>query len=206
MKYPTTRFKNLKVAFNEIARFIRSGALLQTGKRLKQFGGLRPRELVANWLLCVAFNHEHCSPERLTFISDPLGGDGILYDTETEATYPTEHVLVPDAHGEVVDIEALILKAIDDKRNKGGAAYAKGKTLVVFLNAGGGGRWVPNGLARRLPDPLHFAAVWVVALNHIEAGEYIYAVTLLDVSEGDAPTFLIRIGSDFDSWNITRIQ
>jgi hypothetical protein len=156
--------------------------------------------------VCVAFNHHHCSPERLTFISDPLGCDGILYDTETEATYPTEHVLVPEAHGEAVDVEALILKAIDDKRNKGGPAYAKGKTLVVFLNAGGGGRWVPNRLARRLPNPLHFTVVWVVGLHHIEAGEYIYGVTLLDVSEGAAPTFLIRVGSDFASWEITRIQ
>jgi hypothetical protein len=206
MKYPTTRFKNLKVALSEIAEFIRSGEQLQTGKPLRQFGGLRPRELVANWLLCVAFNHEHRSPERLTFISDPLDGDGILYDTETEATYPTEHVLVPDAHDKTVDVEALILKAINDKRNKGGAAYARGKTLVVFLNAGGGGRWVPNGLARRLPDPLHFAVVWVVGLHHIEAGEYTYGVSSLDVSEGDAPTFLIRIGSDFDSWETTRIQ
>jgi hypothetical protein len=159
MKYPTTRFKNLKVALKEIAQFIRSGAHLQTGKPLKQFGGLRPRELVANWLLCVAFNHQHCSPERLTFVSDPLGGDGILYDTATEVTYPTERVLVPDAHGEAVDVEAQILKAIDDKRNKGGSAYAKGKTLVVFLNAGGGNRWFPNRLARRPPDPPHFAVV-----------------------------------------------
>jgi len=61
------------------------------------------------------------------------------------------------------------------------------KTLVVFLNADGGA-WIPNRVTRRLPDPLHFAAVWVVGLLQIEAGQYVYGVTNLDVSEGDAQT------------------
>ena len=38
--------------------------------------------------------------------------------------------------GAAVDVEAQILKAIEHKQNKGGAAYS-GKMLVVFLNAGG---------------------------------------------------------------------
>ena len=42
--------------------------------------------------------------------------------------------------------------------------------------------------------------MWVVGLHHEEAGEYVYGVTQLDVSEGDAPTWLIRIASGFDSW------
>src|SRR5262249_19889180 len=63
--------------------------------------------------------------------------------------------------GQTPDAETLILKAIDQKRDKGGAAYAAGKTLIVFLDAGAG-TWFPNRVARRLPDPLHFAAVWVV--------------------------------------------
>jgi hypothetical protein len=107
---------------------------------------------------------------------------------------------------EAVDIEALILKAINDKREKGGAPYASGKTLVVFLNAGSGRRWFPTRVAKQLPDPLHFAVVWVVVLHHVEAGEYVYSVTQLDVSDGDAPTWLIRIASDFDSWVIEQIQ
>jgi len=59
---------------------------------------------------------------------------------------------------------------------------------VVFLNAGGG-KWYPNRVARRLPNPLHFAVVWVVGLQHVEAGEYVYGVAQLDVSEGDAPAW-----------------
>jgi hypothetical protein len=165
-----------------------------------------PASLIANWLLCVAFNDDCASPNRLTFTSDPLGGDGILYDTESKATFPTEHVIVLEVRsGKAANVETLILKAINDKRKKGQAAYASGKTLVVFLNAGGG-PWLPNRVTKQLPDPLHFAVVWVVGLHHIEAGEYVYSVTQLDMSDGDAPIWLIRIAGDFNSWTVERIQ
>jgi hypothetical protein len=207
VKYQGTRFKNLRMALKELERFIRDGNEVQTGRPLDQFGGLRPRELIANWCLCVAFNNEHGSAERLTFTSDPHDGDGILYDTETQEAFPTEHVLVPVApSGETIDIEALILSAINEKRKKGKAAYASGKTLVVFLNAGGGVAWKPDRMARQLPDPLYFETVWVVGLHLIEAGEYIYSVSHLDVSEGNAMTWLIHIANDFNSWRVTRIQ
>jgi hypothetical protein len=95
MKYPVVRFKNLKVALKEIEQFIRDPAHLQTGRPVKQFGGLLPRELLANWLVCVAFNAEVGTPDRLTFTSDPISGDGILLDTESKETFATEHVIVP---------------------------------------------------------------------------------------------------------------
>jgi hypothetical protein len=76
---------------------------------------------------------------RLTFTSDPLESDGIIYDNVTGETWPTEHVLVPYIRAsQATAVEALILKAVGKKHSKGGAAYASGKTLVVFLNAGGG--------------------------------------------------------------------
>jgi hypothetical protein len=205
MKYPTVRFKNLKVALKEIEPFVRDPRLLQTGKPLKQLGGLRPRELLTNWLVWVAFNNECESPERLTFTSDPTGGDGILLDTQTKETFATEHVIVPAApKGKTVDAEALILKAIQAKNKKGGPAYASGKTLIVFLNAGAG-VWSPNSVTKQLPDPLHFSVVWVVGLHRVES-EYIYGVTQLVLSDGNAPTFLIRIASNFSSWTTERIQ
>jgi hypothetical protein len=75
----------------------------------------------------------------------------------------------------------------------------------VFLNAGVGA-WSPNSVTKRLPDPLHFAAVWVVGLHHVEPEEYIYGVTQLALKDGNAPTFLIHIASDFSSWTTERIQ
>jgi hypothetical protein len=103
------------------------------------------------------------------------------------------------------DAHTLILEAIEKKRNKGEAAYASGKTLVVFLNAKAG-NWHPNKVAWQLPEPLHFAAVWVVGLQVIEGGKYVYGVTYLDVTKGDAPTFLVRINKDFHTWEVARIQ
>jgi Ni,Fe-hydrogenase III small subunit len=45
MKHSVTRFKSLTAALKELEPFIRNPEQLQTGKPLKQFGGLRPREL-----------------------------------------------------------------------------------------------------------------------------------------------------------------
>lgn len=205
MKYKITRFKTLEIALKELEPFIRDGEHLQTGKPFKRFGGLRSREILANWLLCVAVN-SISQPDRLTFSSDPFGGDGIIRDSVTEETWQTEHVLVPRAtSGEAEDVDALILKQIELKRSKGEAAYASGKTLVVFLNAGLG-KWYPNKVAKRLPVPLYFEAVWVVGLQGVEANEYAYNVTRLDLSRGNAPVWRVRIGKDFDTWNVEPIQ
>jgi hypothetical protein len=205
MKYPITRFKTLGVGLKELEPFVRNGEHLQTGKPFERFGGLRSRELLANWLICVTYNFAS-QADRLTFTSDPLGGDGIICDSVTEETWPMEHVLVPRLRiGEAEDAEALILKAIGSKQNKGGAAYASGKTLVVFLNAGAG-KWHPNKVARQLPDPLHFAAIWVVGLQGVQSGQYVYGVALLDTSEGNAPTWQVRIGENFDGWTVDPVQ
>jgi len=212
MKYEVVRFKNLRLALNEIAQFIREPLHLQIGKPIPRFGGLRPRELLANWLICAAFNAHNNSPDRLTFIAskgrDDFFGDGILQDTATGNSFPTEHVIVPKSKaGKTVDLQVRILKAINDKNNKGGAAYASGKTLVVFLNDGTDAVWWPNRVTKGLPNPLHFGVVWVVGLQShgAQSGEYAYTVSMLELVEGSAPTFIIRT-SDFDSWVVTRIQ
>lgn len=181
------------MGLKELEPFIRNGEHLQTGKPFKRFGGMRSREILANWLLCVVNNSE-CGAERLTFTSDPLGSDGIIYDIETENSWQTEHVMVPRARlGEAPDIKALILKAIELKQNKGGAAYASGKTLVVFLEAGGG-PWFPNQVAKQLPQT-DFDTMWLVGLQGVEADEYVYGVTNLELDKGDAPAWSVRISA-----------
>jgi hypothetical protein len=204
MRYSVTRFKSLAAALKDIGPFIRNGEHLQTGKAFEQFGGMRSREMLANWLVCVVTNS--ADRRELTFSSDPTGGDGIIEDTATGETWLTEHVLVPQLRAaQTSDAEALILKAVEEKQCKGGAAYAAGKTLIVFLNAGAG-IWHPNRIARQLPKPLHFAAVWAVGLQFVDAGEYVYTVTNLDLSDGDAPAFLVRISKEFDAWDVSRAQ
>jgi hypothetical protein len=205
MKYPITRFRSLKVALKELEPFVRDGRHLQNGRPFDRMGGMLSREALANWLLCAAANSEG-EAEYMTFTSDPVGGDGIIHDTKTNETWPTEHVMVPMTRGDgAVDVEARILAAIDGKQQKGGAAYARGKTLVVFVNAGGGA-WHPNRVAKQIPATLDFATVWVVGLQAVEDGEYVYGVTNLHVDGGDAPRWMIRIAKDFDDWKATRIQ
>jgi hypothetical protein len=204
MKHQVKQFKSLAVALKEIEPFIRNGEHLQTGKRFKKFGGMLSREMVANWLLCVAISSKR--DNELAFTTDPTGGDGVICDVATGEIWLTEHVLVPKIRvGQTCDAAALILKAIQKKCNKGGAAYASGKNLVVFLNAGAG-RWNPNKVAQNLPESLHFATVWVVSLQGVEDDEYVYNVTHLDVSEGDAPSMLVRIRKDFNAWEVKPIQ
>lgn len=204
MRYAVVRFKSLAVALKELEPFVRNGRHLQTGKPFGKFGRMRSREILANWLVCAAINATYDC--ELTFSSDPIGGDGIICDSATDKTWPTEHVMVPRLRpGEVGDPEALILKAIEHKRNKGGSAYATGKMLIVFMEAGAG-QWFPNRVAEQLPDQLHFVDAWVVGLHSADGGKYIYNVTSLDLSEGHAPVFLVRLGDNFDTWTVERIQ
>lgn len=205
MSYKTTRFKSLAVALRELEPFIKSGAHLETGKPFKQFGGARSRELVANWMICVAANAEAGAEDRMEFHSDPVGGDGIIVDSKTGESWPTEHVLVPMPRtASVPSIEASIARAVSDKQKKGGAAYATGKTLVVFLNSGGG-EWKPTRVARNLPAH-DFGAVWVVGLCSAKDGEYVYGVANLHLEIGHAPAWTVHIAKDFGSWSVERKQ
>lgn len=54
-------------------------------KPLKQFGDARPRELVANWMICATANTEEEEVgECMAFHSDPVGGDGIIVDGQRD--------------------------------------------------------------------------------------------------------------------------
>jgi hypothetical protein len=204
VKHSVRRFKSLAVALKELEPFVRNGAHLQTGKPFERFGGLRSRELLANWLLCAVMTAS--DQGEFYFTTDPLGGDGMICDARTDETWPTEHVMVPEL-AEVAGkaLEDRILEQIRLKVDKGGEAYARGKTLLVFLNAAGR-PWYPNRVVRGLPEPLHFDTVWAMGLQGIENGEYIYGVTNLHRSGANAPAWRVRITPDFSSWVVERIQ
>jgi hypothetical protein len=133
MKQQVTFFKTLATALKELEPFIRNAQHLRVGKPFAQLNGMRSREALANWLMCVSVNYTN-GEDRLTFTSDPGGGDGIILDKNTGETVPTEHTYIPPPRVGMPtgNLEAQILKAIEKKRTKGGAAYASGKTLVVF--------------------------------------------------------------------------
>ena len=204
MKHQVTRFKSMGVGLKELEPFIRDGMHLQSGKPFERMGGMRSREAVANWLLCAVVNYT--GQRELSFTSDPTGGDGVLEDAKTGETFLTEHVMVPPHNGgEGADAHALVLDAINLKREKGGEAYARGKMLVVFLDAAAG-EWFPNRVAKALPDPLYFDEVWVVGIYGVENGGYVYGVAQLDVSSGNAPAYKVQINADFTGWTVKQVQ
>jgi hypothetical protein len=203
---PVRKFKSMEVALKMLEPYIKSATHLQTGRPFQNFGDMRSREAVANWLLCATINAVD-GGRKLSFVTtnDLIGGDGIIHDETTGEIFPTEHVMVPRQSGAAADAMALILKAINDKRNRGGTAYASGKTLVVFVNADTGA-WYPSQIAGALPNPLNFATVWVVSLQEVKDGVYVYNVAHLDVSEGNAPAFRVRVSKSFDDWKVETAQ
>lgn len=202
LRYQVKRFKSASIALKELEPFVRNGFHLQSGKPFAKLGGMRSREAWANWLACAAIN-AWAGSDRLTFTSDPIGGDGIIFDQATGETWPTEHVMVTrrDAGRSV---ESLILERVRQKRNKGGAAYAQGKTLMVLLDVIGE-PWFPTEVAKALPRPLWFEAVWVIGLDNAENG-YVYNVTRLDTRMGQAPVWRVHVAPGFDAWDVAPIQ
>ena len=117
-----------------------------------------------------------------------------------------EHIYVPQVNNDLEhNTETLILEAVEKKRSKGDLAYASGKTLIIFIDICAN-KWFPNLVARKLPQQVYFEAVWVVGLQRIQDGAYVYGLTLLDLSDDNAPTYLIRINADFESWEVDEVQ
>lgn len=209
LHYRVRRFKSMAICLKELEPFVRHGEHLQSGKPFAKLDGMRSREVLANWLICAALNFDYGS-DRMSFTSDPTGGDGVLHDSQTQMTWPTEHVMVrrplsPREKATPKSVQTEILEAVALKQAKGGAAYASGKQLVVFLDSGSG-EWKPNKVARALPHPLLFVDAWVVGLHGPVTDQYAYDVAKLDLSNGDAPIWLVRIAAAFDHWTVQRIQ
>ena len=200
MRDSVTTFKSLKMCLKELKLFICDGQHLETGKPFKRFGGLRSRAILANWLLCVVASFEQ-NHEEFKICTDPQGGDGITYNQTKKQAWPTEHILVSQRN-KLEQAQSLILKQIEKKQNKGGAAYASGKTLIVLLN-NQCGEWYPNKLGRSLPH-VDFESVWVVGLQNVIDGQYDYNVTRLDPN--GCPIWRIHINKNFESWEIEKIQ
>lgn len=205
---PVRKFKSLKLALKELEPFIRDGRHLQVGDEFKNFGMLRSRELLGNWLLCVACNAT-VGDDRYTFATDPGEGDGLIVCETNGTALETEHVFVPGPHpGAPVgrnqdEPMILILEKIEHKNDP----KYDGKTLVVLFNDGGtGAAWYPNKVARALPASLPFDAVWVMVLQAVRDGAYVYGVTWLHLGFGNAPTWRVCIAPDFDSWEVEHIQ
>jgi hypothetical protein len=207
MNHDSKQFKSLEIALKELEPFIRNGKHLETGRPFKAMHGLRSREGLANWLLCSVFN-AIAGKEQLTFasIAEEIGGDGVLVDTATKETWPTEHVMVRKDDDDKRDIETRVVEAIRRKQDKGDEQYAGGKTLVVFVNAGNSSGWWPNRVAKAVPQPIMFGAIWLVGLQAVENGDFLYNVIEIDAENGVSHIWRVRIAPSFDGWSVKSIQ
>lgn len=201
MRYSVKLLKNLTVALKELEPYIRDGRSLQVHREFKSFKQ-RPRELLANWLICAVVCDAR-GEEALAIAEDPFGGDGLIFDRKTDETMFAEHVYIPPRAAS--DISALIVEAVEHKAKKGDE-YAKGQTLVILSDATG--RWFPNRVSREIMGRHKFNGVWLVALDApaLARGQYAYNVAELDVSVGDAPVCCVMIAEDFCSWKVDRVQ
>jgi hypothetical protein len=201
MKAKVTKVRDLKAVLKDLERHVKAPAFLRTGRDFKSFA-LRPRELLANVLICAAGNS--VDPEnRLTVCTDPSGGDGLILNEKHGGYLTTEHVFVRSNDADGGSVESKLLAAIEHKKKKG-SAYCAGKDLVIFSEAKG--IWKPNDVARRIAGRHDFETVWVVHLEETDDQRYSYCVSWLEASKGNAPSWRVSINDAFTDWQVERIQ
>jgi hypothetical protein len=202
MKLQVMQLKSLTVGLQELEPFIKDPKRLRNGRKFTRIEKL-PQELLANWLLCAVGNGwRHNDPLVVQGSADPLAGDGISTDTESDQSLFTEHVYVRPEVG--ADAGELIVRALSRKAKRG-KAYAKGKSFVIFNEADG--YWSPSKVARQIAGTHHFDSVWVIGLEAVYNAlrKYRYHVTELN-SSAVCPICVVKISDDFKSWTVDRIQ
>ena len=138
--------------------YIKDPRFLRIGREFTNFS-LRPREALANWLLCVIGNYQNGSND-LTFTEDPTGGDGMIINKQNKRFMLTEHVFIPEPKpNSIKTVQDLMIEAVAHKAKKG-QLYARGKHLIIFSEAIG--IWYPNRVGRMIDGVHHFASAWAV--------------------------------------------
>lgn len=201
VRHKVTAIRDLKSLLGDIVPFIKDPRVLYRGREVSNFRQ-RPREILANWLICTAGNCED-GPDAWTFCLDPMGGDGVIVKRSTGVGWPTEHVFIPAPKAMPVEsIEDLIVDAVAHKRQKG-EAYARGKQLVVFADVKGG-PWRPNQAGKRIEGQHGFESVWAVGLEQTDGNEYLYWVVRFE--ELNSHVWKISVDIEAIEWSVERIQ
>jgi Domain of unknown function (DUF4209) len=104
-EYRVKELKSLAAALKEIEPFVRDPRLLRTGRELRNFGRMKPRELVGNVLLAVAANPA-TAMEWIRIATDPFNADGLIINEATHEAWLMEHVFAYVHDGSAVDAAA----------------------------------------------------------------------------------------------------
>lgn len=191
------QIKDMKILLKDMEPMIKDPRFLKHGRDMENFS-LRPREVWANWLICVVLQEIH--GKDITFAEDDKD-DGIIVDKRTGHRIRTEHVsALENPMNPIPKGEARIIWAINHKIQRG-AEYAKNKILVVFFD--GAGKWYRNKVREAINDRHNFDSIYVVGLLTEDQNGYAYSVTKL--FEKFSISFKVQINSDFTSWIINRL-
>ncbi len=164
------------------------------------FFNMRPREALANRLLCAVFQSR--GTKGITFQEDS-NWDGIILDRETWKSFPVEHVSA--LHDPVYILpswEDRIIDAINKKIAKK-PPYPKWTHLVVFFD--GAGEWYRNKVRENIKWRHDFEMVYCIGLMSKGWDWYAYSVTQMPPMIDNSFTFKVQFNPDFTDWTVSQI-
>lgn len=199
MRNSVNLVKNLKDHLKFLESYVQNGKALYIGREEKQTG-LRLRELLGNWLVCVVAKEKNPEDDyTIGSLNDPALGDGLICNTKNNKGYATEHVMVLDEKEKnKSSAEELILKAIKKKESKG-KSYTSGKILIVFLD--GFEEWFPEKVSKNLEEPPLFEGVWIFGL---ESSQERYIYNVVEMKKNHIQKWKVFISKDFNSWEVKK--
>ncbi len=177
---------------------------LKSGSRPVGFP-LLPREILANWILCIPLLHDANHECVMTAPLQEDGTDGGVFDTTTGLHHKFQHVYVPTLEtpkGAVREINDLFSKKFELKARKG-KVYADGVELVIFSDAIG--LVEPTTINKIIKGNHGFKSVYALAIEKKDRDGYHYWLTVLD-SPRKYFTFRIVIpyNCDFHACKVTQ--
>ena len=192
-----TQITDFKTVLKDMEPWIKDPRYLRVGRELTNFK-LRPREVLANWLICVVGNFYNGN-DHMTFADHETGGDdGIILEKTTVIYVSTEHVFIREPKSVTSKtVEDLMVEAVKHKAKKG-IPYAQGKHLVIFSEAIG--MWYPKRVGRKIEGIHGCDHVWAVGLETSDETKYIYWVT--GFTRQHSPAWKVFIDFDFTDWRV----
>ena len=201
VKNKVTAMKDPKSLLRDIiVPYMRSRQLIMSGRERPEFGQ-KPREIIANWLICAVANYQ-AGKNEWTFSNDPEGGDGVIVSRSTGDGWRTEHVIALQPEHLNDDSAATRLVLAVEHKNKRGDSYAKGSYLVIFAE-GLGSTFNPNEVSQRIRGQHAFESVWAVGLQEAEQNEHRYWVTCFD--ERPCPCLMVTVNLERAEWSVEQI-
>lgn len=171
---------------------------LKSARELKNIG-LRPRELVGLFLICVV--GRHISKQDWTISSDPDRGDGVIIcnDKRREGEgFAVEQVYIPSFSTESLTEAAI--SAISEKSSKG-KEYGKKRHLVVFCDKHD--RLDYTKIKENIASNDIFTSYWIV--GKYSQKDFVYLVITLKATSDPPRAYAVRISRDFRSWGVEEL-